>query len=75
MVKNPPSNAGEEGSIPGQGPKIPHVERRLNSCPTTREKPKGCNERSCMPQLKHEAAKKYPFFNLSLCLGGSPKYL
>ena len=25
MVKNPPSNATDEGSIPGQGPKIPHV--------------------------------------------------
>ena len=24
MVKNPPSNAGDTGSIPGQGAKIPH---------------------------------------------------
>ena len=24
MVKNPPSNAGDAGSSPGQGPKIPH---------------------------------------------------
>ena len=24
VVKNPPSNAGDAGSIPGQGTKIPH---------------------------------------------------
>ena len=25
MVKNPPSNAGDTGSIPGQGTNIPHA--------------------------------------------------
>ena len=25
MVKNPPSNAGDVGSIPGRGAKIPHA--------------------------------------------------
>ena len=25
VVKNPPSNAGDAGSIPGQGTKIPHA--------------------------------------------------
>ena len=25
MVKNPPSNTGDVGSIPGQGTKIPHA--------------------------------------------------
>ena len=25
MVKNPPSNAGDAGSIPGRGTKIPHA--------------------------------------------------
>ena len=25
MVKNPPYNAGDSGSIPGQGTKIPHA--------------------------------------------------
>ena len=25
VVKNPPSNAGDAGLIPGQGTKIPHV--------------------------------------------------
>ena len=28
MVKNPPCNAGNEGSIPGGGTKIPHATRR-----------------------------------------------
>ena len=25
VVKNPPSNVGDVGSVPGQGTKIPHV--------------------------------------------------
>ena len=35
MVKNPPSNAGEAGSIPGQGTKIPHAVGQLSPCATT----------------------------------------
>ena len=27
-VRNPPSNAGDTGSIPGQGTKIPHARQR-----------------------------------------------
>ena len=30
VVKNPPCNAGESGSIPGQGTKIPHAEGQLS---------------------------------------------
>ena len=30
MVKNPPSNAGDVGSIPGQGSKSPHAEGQLS---------------------------------------------
>ena len=30
MVKNPPSNAGDAGSIPGQGTKIPHAAGQLS---------------------------------------------
>ena len=30
MVKNPPSNAGDSGSIPGQGTKIPHTSGLLS---------------------------------------------
>ena len=36
-VKNLPSNAGVMGSIPGQGPKIPHAEGQLSLYPETRE--------------------------------------
>ena len=33
VVKNPPSNAGDAGSIPGQGTKIPHAKEQLSpSC-------------------------------------------
>ena len=30
VVKNPSSNAGDAGSIPGQGTKIPHAEGQLS---------------------------------------------
>ena len=32
VVKNPPSNAGDMGSIPGWRTKIPHAERQLRPC-------------------------------------------
>ena len=32
VVKNPPSHAGDSGSIPGQGTKIPHAAGQLNPC-------------------------------------------
>ena len=36
MVKNLPSNAGDAGSIPGQGTKIPHAAGQLSPrAPTT----------------------------------------
>ena len=37
VVKNPPSNAGDTGSIPGQGTKIPHAEGQLSPRASTRE--------------------------------------
>ena len=37
MVKNPPSNAGEVGSIPGQGTKIPQAMGPLSLHATTTE--------------------------------------
>ena len=37
MVKNLPYNAGDAGSIPGQGTKIPHAAGQLNLCATTTE--------------------------------------
>ena len=39
VVKNPPSNAGDVGSIPGWGTKIPRAAGQLSLCATTREKP------------------------------------
>ena len=36
-VKNPPSNAGTVGSIPGQGTKIPYAAGQLNLPATTTE--------------------------------------
>ena len=37
VVKNPPHNAGDVGSIPGQGTKIPHAEGQLSLHATTTE--------------------------------------
>ena len=37
MVQNQPSNAGNAGSIPGQGIKIPHVSGKLSLNTATRE--------------------------------------
>ena len=35
VVKNPPSNAGDSGSIPGPGTKIPHAAGQLSLHGTT----------------------------------------
>ena len=37
VVKNPPFNAGDVGSIPGQGTKIPHAAGQLSPHATTTE--------------------------------------
>ena len=37
VVKNPPFNAEDTGSIPGRGTKTPHTVGRLNPCTTTGE--------------------------------------
>ena len=37
MVKNPPYNAGDMGSIPGEGTKIPHAAGQLSPRATTIE--------------------------------------
>ena len=39
MVENPPSNAGDRSSIPGQGTKISHAMEQLNLRATTRRSP------------------------------------
>ena len=37
MVKNSPANAGDVGSIPGQGTKIPRAVEQISLCAVTRE--------------------------------------
>ena len=44
MVKNLPSRAGDLGSVPAQGTKIPQVTWQLSPRAATREKPDGHNE-------------------------------
>ena len=39
MVKNPPSSAGDTGSIRGGGTNIPHAAEQLSPQATTRERP------------------------------------
>ena len=53
VVKNPPSNAGDEGLIPGPGTKIPHAAGQLSPCTTTAE-PMRSGARA--PQLKSPCA-------------------
>ena len=49
VVKNPCSNAGDEGSIPGQGTKIPHASLWLSLHATTGE-PAHLNEDPAQPK-------------------------
>ena len=37
VIKNPSCNAGDTGSIPGQGSKIPHSTGQLSPCTATAE--------------------------------------
>ena len=46
VVRNPPSNAGDEGLIPGGGSKIPHAAGQLSPRTATREKPTRRGEES-----------------------------
>ena len=45
VAKNPPSNAGDSGSIPGQGTEVPHDAGQLSPRSTTTE-PASLNERA-----------------------------
>ena len=51
MVNNPPFNAGNVGSILGQGIKVPHAMGQLSPCATTID-PARLNQRACVPQLQ-----------------------
>ena len=48
VVKNPPSNAGDMGLIPGRGTKIPHATGQLSLHAATTEP---AHSRAHMPQL------------------------
>ena len=62
MVKNPPANARDTGSIPGQGTKIPYATEQLSPLAATTESTHH-NERSrmtqqrCVLQLRADADK------------------
>ena len=65
MVKNPSSNAGDAGLIPGQGTKIPHAAGQLSLRATTIEPANSGartpQRRACVPQQKTlHAATKIP---------------
>ena len=53
VVKNLPCNAGDEGSIPGPGTKIPHDPEQLNLWATARESVHGNKESPMMQQRLH----------------------
>ena len=57
MFKNPPSNAGNTGSIPGPGTKIPLAEGKLSQCSATRES-HALQPRAHVLQWRPSAAKK-----------------
>ena len=66
MVKNPPSNAVDVGSIPGQGTKIPQATGQLSLCAleperrNQREARVHRNRRSCMPQQRPRVPQQRP---------------
>ena len=53
MVKDPPSNAGDTGSIPGRGTKIPHAGEQQSFHATITEGTH-LNKRAGMSQLEKE---------------------
>ena len=54
-VKNPPTNAGDAGLIPGRVTKITHAAGQVSSRATTREKPVHHKEE---PALRPDTAKR-----------------
>ena len=55
MVKNPPFNAGDAGSIPGQGTELPHAAGQLSLHTTTRE-PARCSEKMLPATTKTQSS-------------------
>ena len=59
MVKNLSANAGDAGSIPGQGTKIPHAAGLLSPCTSTREHAHH-NYRAHLPWSPHATTRERP---------------
>ena len=57
VVKNPPSTAGDVGSISDRGTNVPRALWQLSPRTMTREKPSRWNERSHVPQQRPDTAK------------------
>ena len=64
MVKNPPYNAGDAGSIPGQGTKISHAAGKLGQHATTTEltpqleSPRAATYRAHVPWSPHATTRE-----------------
>ena len=54
MVKNPPSNTGDVGSIPGLGTKTPYAKGHLSLCTAMKD-----------PRCQHSQINKYIFKKLN----------
>ena len=70
MVKNPPSNAGDEGLIPGLGSKIPRAAGQLNPCATTREVHAQLEKAACHNEDPAQPCPSPQKRNLWSCLVG-----
>ena len=57
LVQNPPSSAGDVGSTPGQGTKIPHAVGQLNLQAATTET---THSRACVPQQRSHVPQPGP---------------
>ena len=61
---NPPCNARDKGSVPGQGTKTPHAVQQLSPCTTATEL-----RHSCPPQLesRHAGSVHFKWMNFIAC--------
>ena len=55
VVKNPPSNAGHVGSIPGQGTKIPHATGQLSPHTATKKIPHAATKTPMQPKVNKKS--------------------
>ena len=63
VVKNPPSNAGDTGLIPGRATKIPHAAGQLSLSALTRESSHArCNKETVQPKIKKKKTTSSHFF-------------